>query len=211
MKFLAHRGCWVKKEERNSLSALFEALDKGYGLETDVRDLDGRLVISHDMPTTQTAIPLDTLLRHQAGRGDTGTLGLNIKSDGLQELLQRQLKDHAIENYFVFDMSVPDTLGYLKRTMPTFVRRSELEHHGELTALAQGVWLDELLAPWIDASVIQAQAAEVPAVCIVSPELHGRPHLAQWTHILQALEAGCPSTKLLLCTDLPEEAERFFQ
>ena len=196
MKILAHRGLWFNGDERNSLPALFRGLDGGYGLETDVRDLNGQLIISHDMPTADTAVSLDKLLCYYTDGGFTSTLALNIKADGLQEKLHRKLQDHNIKHYFVFDMSVPDTLGYLKIGMPTFVRRSELEHHPEITSRAQGVWLDELCEPWIDEEVILEQAAETDAVCIVSGELHGREYASQWAKIESALNLGCPSSKL---------------
>ena len=47
---LAHRGLWFCEEEKNSSNALFKALDLGFGIETDVRDLCGELIISHDPP-----------------------------------------------------------------------------------------------------------------------------------------------------------------
>lgn len=211
MEILAHRGFWHDKNERNSLKSLFKGLDKGYGLETDIRDLNGQLVISHDMPTTDSAIPLEKLLRYYADGGFTSTLGLNIKSDGLQEQLCQKLKDYCIERYFVFDMSVPDTIGYLTIGMPTFVRRSDLEHYPEIKSRAQGVWLDELIEPWIDSDVILEQCSEADAVCIVSSELHGRNFTSQWSAIVGALNIGGASSKLLVCTDFPDKAERFFK
>jgi hypothetical protein len=211
IKFLAHRGLWFELQERNTPAALFRGLDRGYGLETDVRDLNGELVISHDLPDTASAIPVAQLLRYYREGGFTSTLGLNIKSDGLQDKLFDQLKAHKLKNYFVFDMSIPDTLGYLKRNLTTFIRRSELEHHPELALRSHGIWLDELLAPWIDSRIIVAQAALTNAICIVSGEVHGRGYADQWAHIARAVDAGCPPEKLMLCTDIPQAAEKFFQ
>lgn len=211
MEFLAHRGLWFDRDDRNSLAALFRGLNEGYGLETDIRDLDGQLVISHDMPIADSAISLEQLLRYYADGGFTSTLGLNIKSDTLQGKLCQQLQEHNIKHYFVFDMSVPDTLGYLKLGMRTFIRRSDLEHHPELALRAQGVWLDELIEPWIDTQVVLEQTTLADAVCIVSGELHGREYTSQWEQIEGALNLGCSSEKLLVCTDLPHKAERFFK
>lgn len=211
MEFLAHRGLWFNRDDRNTLAALFRGLDEGYGIETDIRDLNGQLVISHDMPIANSAIPLEQLLRYYTDGGFTSTLGLNIKSDGLQLKLCRQLHDHNIKHYFVFDMSVPDTLGYLKLGMRTFIRRSDLEHNPELVLRAQGVWLDELIEAWIDAEALLEQTTLADAVCIVSGELHDREYSLQWAQIEGALNLGCPSGKLLVCTDLPHEAERFFK
>jgi hypothetical protein len=211
MNILAHRGLWYQKEEKNTLEALTKGLDKGYGLETDIRDLNGKLVVSHDMPLSDSAIPIEKLLEHYSSRGCTSTLGLNIKSDGLQNSLLRLLEAYKIENYFVFDMSIPDGLGYQRLKMPTFIRESDLESYPKLKRETQGVWLDELRTPWINATIIKELAAETQAVCIVSPELHGRPHISQWEEIKKALQLGCPSSKLMICTDFPEEAERFFE
>lgn len=211
MKILAHRGLWFKKDERNTLSALYRALDEGYGLETDIRDLNGELVISHNMPNDSSVIFLEQLLRYYADEGFTSTLGLNIKSDGLQSKLSQQLEDHNIENYFVFDMSVPDTLGYLKVGMRTFIRRSDLEYHPELTLQAQGVWLDELIEPWINSKVVLKEAKQTDTVCIVSSEIHGREYAPQWNAINKAFKSDNFVGELLICTDLPHKAERFFK
>ena len=47
---IAHRGQWSKYGEnyKNSKKAIFEALDFGFGIETDVRLFNNDLVISHD-------------------------------------------------------------------------------------------------------------------------------------------------------------------
>lgn len=211
MKILAHRGLWSDKTDANTLPALFNALDKGFGLETDVRDLNGQLVVSHDIPSTDCFIPLENLLRYYADGKFSSTLGLNIKSDGLQEKLFFQLKDYGVVNYFVFDMSIPDTLGYLKMGMKTFIRRSELENHPEATSRAEGVWLDELTSPWLDAKAILAESRTTNSLCIVSAELHGREHELQWAQISRALDLNCPTEKLLICTDFACEAERFLK
>ena len=47
---LAHRGCWGQSVKRNSFEALKRALEEGFGIETDFRDCNGVIVISHDPP-----------------------------------------------------------------------------------------------------------------------------------------------------------------
>ena len=211
MEFLAHRGLWDEKSERNSFEALCQGLDQGYGLETDIRDLNGQLVISHDMPLIDTSIPLKQLLRYYSDGGYNSTLALNIKSDGLQGPLKEQLAAHDIDNYFVFDMSVPDTLIYVNFNLSTYIRHSELESHPELTTRTDGIWLDELTLEWINAQTIIDLAKLTQKLCIVSSELHGRDYARQWSCIQEACELGCPSSKLQLCTDVPAEAKWFFK
>lgn len=210
MEFLAHRGAWSNRVDQNSFSALCDALDKGFGLETDIRDLNGQLVISHDLPIARLSMPLEQLLAYYKRGSFASSLALNIKADGLQAALSRMLEKFNIKNYFVFDMSIPDTLYYLKFDMCTFIRCSELEKYPKLELLTHGVWLDELTRSWINKSVIIEKAQKAKKVCIVSGELHGREYISQWGHIRDALSMGGLSEKLLLCTDYPEEAERFF-
>jgi glycerophosphoryl diester phosphodiesterase len=54
-RILAHRGYWLEPGEKNSLSAFRRAFEGGFGIETDIRDLDGELVVSHDPPTRRNA------------------------------------------------------------------------------------------------------------------------------------------------------------
>lgn len=49
MKILCHRGAWTAAAEKNSVPAIKKAVSLGYGFETDVRDYQGKLVISHDI------------------------------------------------------------------------------------------------------------------------------------------------------------------
>lgn len=210
MEFLAHRGLWFEKGQKNTMEALTLALREGYGLETDVRDQNGELVISHDM-ALPGATPFEDLLSYYKSNNFSSTLAINIKSDGLQKKLHDCLARHEVANYFVFDMSIPDTLGYLKRGIKTYVRRSEIENHPELTRVTQGVWLDELQSEWIDEHVIINEAKLTQSVCIVSAELHGRDFESQWRGIKGAIERGCATASLMLCTDFPQKAERYFK
>ena len=50
MQFISHRGFWLKPEEQNTGIAFTRALKAGFGIETDLRDHQGNIVISHDMP-----------------------------------------------------------------------------------------------------------------------------------------------------------------
>lgn len=50
MYILAHRGYWLYKEEENTLDAFQRAYENGFGIETDVRDYNEQLVISHNIP-----------------------------------------------------------------------------------------------------------------------------------------------------------------
>ena len=47
---LAHRGIFFNKNIENSEEALCTALSNRFGIETDLRDFGGKIVISHDPP-----------------------------------------------------------------------------------------------------------------------------------------------------------------
>jgi hypothetical protein len=206
MIILAHRGHWQHPDDRNSPAALARALADGHGLETDIRDHDGALVVSHDPPVGQGLMTLEALLALYAKAGAPGALALNIKADGLAAPVLAALAASGVGNAFVFDMSVPDTLGYLRAGGRVFTRHSEFEPQPPLYDQAEGVWIDCFERDWITPSVVEAHLAAGKRVALVSPELHGRPHQAAW-------EAWAPLGRregVMICTDFPGEARAFF-
>lgn len=206
MKLLAHRGLWHQTEEKNSLQALSASFNIGVGIETDIRDCNGTLVVSHDPPLLSDSLQLEDLLKTYLKHPTQSVLALNIKSDGLHTSLLAALQQHNIQNYFVFDMSIPDTLGYQRLKMPFAARISEYEPCSELVKSASWIWLDAFHSEWFDISLIQNWLDEGKRVAVVSPELHHRPHLPMW-HKLKSLN---DQSQVFLCTDLVMEAQDFF-
>ena len=80
---LAHRGYWRDPKNRNALSALRAALEAGFGIETDIRDALGELVISHDPPRSKDAVKFECFLDLVLATKSAGRIALNIKADGL--------------------------------------------------------------------------------------------------------------------------------
>jgi len=207
MKIIAHRGFWRQPHEKNTPEAFHRALVAGYGIETDFRDLDGELVVSHDMPR-RGAAPAEAFF---AGLRDhpEGVIAINVKADGLQALLAQATRGVPRERLFVFDMSVPDTLRHFQGDLPVFVRASEYEHpQATLLARAAGVWLDAFHAEWYGRETVDSYRRLGLKVCIVSPELHRRPHEALWAR-LKAWGLAADAA-VHLCTDLPDLAEAYF-
>ncbi len=208
MDIIAHRGFWGEGRPKNSRAAFQSAFDFGFGVETDVRDFNGDLVISHDIPLSG-CMPFSDFLDLYKQSGSPGTLALNIKSDGLQDLLAKSLSTAGVSRYFVFDMSVPDGLGYLKKGLNVFTRQSEFERDLAFYDEAVGVWLDEFQRHWISDSVLDAHVLHQKACCIVSPELHGRDYEAEWEHYRSWINRQ-NGVKLGLCTDDPGRAKTYF-
>lgn len=204
MIILAHRGWWTAPAEKNSHGAFRRALESGYGLELDLRDQGGNVVVSHD-PAVGDTMPFSALLALYEETGRPGPLALNIKSDGLQPMLQRMLASLRPQDFFLFDMSIPDTLGYLRLGLPVFTRQSEYEPEPAFPQQAAGIWLDAFEGEWFDPELVRGHLARGRKVALVSPELHRRPHRDAWT-----AWRGLPRDGLMLCTDFPQQAQDFF-
>jgi hypothetical protein len=205
---LSHRGYWIGAAERNTEAAFRRSWQAGFGLETDVRDLDGTLVISHDPPRAGT-LTLEQFLAWRQALGPDLPLALNVKSDGIEGLLQAALRRHAAGHWFVFDMSVPDTLRYRAAGMPYFTRHSDHEATPALYPDAAGVWLDAFERDWLDRASLARHLASGKSVVIVSPELHGRAPEPFWAELgrwcATPFQLAGQAT-LGLCTDHPERA-----
>lgn len=207
MKFIAHRGFWSDPCEKNTETAFLRALNAGFGIETDFRDCLGQLVVAHDLPTSESmkAYEFFKLLTFYGPQ----PIAVNVKADGLQELLSSELRSLSTENYFIFDMSVPDTLRYIELKHPVYVRASEYEvPHPMLLARAAGVWVDAFISEWYTAETIQTYLDLNLKVCIVSPELHKRPHFQSWT--LLKIWNFHLNDNIYLCTDYPQLAMEYF-
>lgn len=211
MIILSHRGLWYKEAERNSCKAFERAFSKGFGIETDIRDYRGNLVISHDIANKRSML-LDTLFQLYISINKSLFIAINIKADGLQEKLKELILKYGIENYWVFDMAVPDALQCISYEMNVFTRESEYETIPSFYEESYGVWMDEFESHWITWTKIDQHISRDKKVCIVSPELHKRTYLDVWqgykdyvTHYRQNT-----AERLFLCTDYPEQARSFF-
>jgi len=207
MQIIAHRGYWLDSSEKNSFVAFSRALEYGFGIETDFRDLNGELVVSHDVPVVG-AMKVDKFINLCKQYPVSAPMALNIKSDGLYPLVKDLITQSGMTNYFVFDMSVPDTRGYLAEQIPVFTRLSEYETAPAFLYKSSGVWLDAFESEWYDEKVIQNLLDQKKQVAIVSPELHRRPHLEQWQFLKE--HHFHKSDLVSLCTDFPLEAREYF-
>jgi hypothetical protein len=150
----------------------------------------------------------ETLFVLHAELGPHLPLALNVKADGLQEPIADLLLRHRVRDAFVFDMAVPDALAYLRSGVPSFTRLSEEETAPSFYDRAAGVWLDLFRSEWYDEATIARHLDAGKRVCLVSSELHGRPHQPLWQRLAGWDVSRRPG--LMLCTDRPEEARTLF-
>lgn len=209
MRILAHRGYWDEKVSWNSPEALKNALKYGFGFESDIRDYKGHLVISHDI-AVESCQDAEEVFEWLSEYGDRYCFAINIKADGLKNLILDYLKKYNVKNYFLFDMSVPQMIEYEQLGMRFFTRRSEYETTPVMYRQAAGLWVDGFDGiDWITAELLREYISADKEVCLVSPELHGKSGYDLFWDRLRSWNIDF--SKILLCTDYPEEARSFFK
>lgn len=205
MKIISHRGWWNELGERNLRSAFVRSFDNGLGTETDLRDVCGRIVISHDMPRGDE-ITFEEVLQIMDGRNLP--LALNIKADGQVAEILRLLKKYGHTNYFTFDMSIPDMVVQTAAGGRVFTGWSDILNPPVMLDRCAGVWLDTFFSSWWTPGTIDGLLEQGKAVCVVSEDLHKRPNEEQWAMLRQCRLFA--SDELILCTDRPSEALQYF-
>ncbi len=204
MIIISHRGYWKEADEKNTSIAFHRSFDLGFGTETDVRDVCGRLVIAHDCPTGDE-MDLEDLLMIMDGRNLP--LAINIKADGLATRIKDLLNKYQHTNYFCFDMSIPDMVVQLREGLCVYTGQSDILPCPALLDDAEGVWLDSFHSHWWTPELVD-ELLDRKHVCIVSSDLHKREVDAQWNAIKHITHLH--SERLMLCTDHPEEARKYF-
>ena len=207
---LAHRGFWKDVMDQNTSGALNKALSLGFGIETDLRDKASELVVSHDPPKIDHTFCFKELLDMIIKSNCSSRIALNIKSDGLQAMLEELFESTNCDkkNCFAFDMSVPDSIGYSKMNFPHYIRSSEYETSLSQLNLATGVWIDNFTGDYSQINKAIEILKVGKRVALVSPELHGRDYIHLWNKIKHNNLNMNPNFEL--CTDYPEEAYNFF-
>lgn len=203
MIIISHRGYWKTPEEKNTSVAFRRSFELGFGTETDVRDRDGELVISHD-PASADSQTLEDFLK--LAEKFNLPLALNIKSDGLAVKLHQLMSGYSGQ-WFVFDMSVPDMRQHLNAENPVYGRLSDVEPSVPWADECRGIWLDSFSSDWLEGVHIENFLNVYNQVCCVSSELHQRHPATLWEKLLRFKKHD----QLMLCTDQPEEARLYFK
>jgi hypothetical protein len=168
MIFISHR--------RNTIEEL-NATPAEYGVEVDIRSYNGRLVAHHD-PFSEGA-DFEEWLRDYQHK----ILILNVKEEGLEAGLIELMQQHHITDYFFLDQSFPFLIKWSKLGQRhSAVRVSEFESIETALTLAGKIdwaWVDcfnHFPLSSADASRLKNAGFKL---CLVSPELHGRPFSAE--------------------------------
>lgn len=163
MFFIAHR--------INNLDP--ESFPEADGIEFDVRDSNGRIIVTHD-PFTEGQ-PLEDFLYFCPPEK---FYIVNIKSEGIELKILQLLKEYSIKNFFFLDCSIPMMVKLGKQyTTNLAVRYSEyesIETVKKMAHLVEWVWIDT----FTKIPLTQEQEQELHSLglklCFVSPELQGQ-------------------------------------
>jgi len=147
-------------------------LDGTYGVEVDLRDYNGRIVITHD-PFCDGEDFRDWLnrFRHK-------TLILNIKCERIEWQVLQELKSRGIEDFFFLDCSFPMVHALAeKKESRIALRLSEWEGIDTIVNMKhriQWVWIDCFSRLILDSELHHKIMNLGLKTCLVSPELQGR-------------------------------------
>jgi len=168
-------------------------IDNRYGLEIDVRDSIGELVISHD-PALENEVALNNYLKHIDNKK---LIAINIKSSEIENKLKQILQTNNITNYFTFDWPVPSLIKALQAQLVCAFRLSEYEK--EMIPNCSWAWIDAFHKIWYDETFLDSIHSKEIKIALVSPEIHGRKH--ELKKIKDIVNTGVIDA---ICTDLPE-------
>ena len=146
----------------------FDEINNNFGIELDVRDQNGELVVSHDLPDTST-IKLENFLQ----KIDKNKLvAINIKSVEIEKRLKEIISNANLKNYFTFDWPIPALIKAQNNHLICAFRLSEYEK--ELFPNCSWIWIDSFNEIWYDEKMLSDLKDKGYNLALVSPELHGR-------------------------------------
>lgn len=157
----------------NTLEAL-KNLPNEFGVELDIRDEGGELIISHD------PFVMGESFEAYVEAYNHGTMILNIKSERIEHRVLQLIKKHGIRSYFFLDSSFPMIYLLSKEGESNVALRfSEFEGMDTIRNMAgsvQWVWVDCFTKFPLNHTEYVEMKALGYKLCLVSPELQGRDH-----------------------------------
>lgn len=159
---------------RINTAAELKNLPEGVGVELDLRDRGERLILQHD-PFSDGENFEDFLKEY----GDRGTLILNIKSERIELKVGELLVKYNVKKYFYLDSSFP-MINLLsgrgeKNMAVRFSEYEGLDTVMNMQGKIEWVWVDCFTRLPIDRSTYEKLKEAGFKLCLVSPELQGRP------------------------------------
>lgn len=185
MLYVAHRV--------NTVAQLKET-PRDHGVELDLRDQRGRLVLQHD--PFKDGEDFEDYLRHFQHR----LMILNIKSERIEWRVLELVQRFGIRDYFFLDCSFPMIRQLVevgeRRIAVRFSEAEPVESALALAGLIDWVWVDCFTKMPLDPDAY-IRLKEHFQLCAVSPELQGRPvtTIADYRNTLRPFPVDAVCTK----------------
>ena len=160
----------IKIQHRvNSLEKL-KNIDHNFGVEVDVRSINKKLILNHE--PFQKATSLDIFLKKLNHK----FLILNVKEEGIENLILNYVKKNRIKNYFLLDVTVPKIFQFIKNKKKNnlCLRISKFERLNQLNFFnkkIEWIWVDTFdnKIP-LNINDLEGYSKKFK-LCLVSPEL----------------------------------------
>ena len=221
MEILAHRGYLNGPDPgaENRLGSMERCLERGWGLETDLRVApDGRFYISHD-PAPITEANAAEACCGLWRRYPYATIALNLKELGYEtELLAFLERAGVLDQLFLFDMELleasPGSTARRFRSAHPAVRlaarvsdRDEPVDRALAIEEAKVIWIDEFDRLWIGEADLRRLKAAGRRLYAISPDIHGFSREQTRRRWREFSAWGVDG----VCTDYPAELDEYLR
>lgn len=143
-----------------------------YGIEVDLRDSNGKIIVTHD-PFTD-GIEFEKFLQNYKHK----FIILNIKSEGIEYEIRNILQKYNIRDYFFLDSSFPMIYKLANNGEKNIaIRLSEFENIQtvlNMAGLVKWVWIDCFTKLVLNKEINKLLKLHNFNICLVSPELHNK-------------------------------------
>ncbi len=194
----------IIKHRVNTIEELSK-VEASYGVEIDLRNHKGELILAHDPIPGELVLFIDWLkfYHHEM-------IVLNIKEEGLETKILAIVNSFNIQNFFLLDQSFP----FLFKTLisgesRTAIRFSDLESIDTITSTLnmsvtkpKWLWVDSFSGEWSHLKELDKIKSLGLNVCLASPELHGRNLDLELREIKKSASVRDIDA---VCTKLPEK------
>ena len=161
MEFIIHK--------INTIKGLNQ-IPKEYGCEIDIRTDGSRLILNHD-PFTSGDLLTDYLDEY-----NNGTLVLNIKESGIEDIILEEVKKRGIKSYFLLDVEFPYLFSATKKgernIAVRFSEKEPIENVVQFKDQLDWVWIDTITQLPINES--NHNFLKNFKTCLVCPSRWGR-------------------------------------
>ena len=194
----------IIKHRVNTIEEL-ASVEPAYGVEIDLRNHNGELILAHDPFSADLVHFIDWLKFYHHDM-----IVLNIKEEGLETKILEVVSALNVQNFFFLDQSFP----FLFKTLisgesRTAIRFSDLESIDTVTRTLnmsvtkpKWLWIDSFSGEWSHLKELDKIKSLGLNVCLASPELHGRNLDLELREIRKSASARDIDS---VCTKFPEK------